>query len=237
MTGQAHSESKPLSRDVLALVQWTARIGSVTAEALAHIEGTSVASARARLGAAAHRRLLTRHRLLVDRPALYTVTAGGARAAGLGELDPGRVSPSNSLHMIACANAAAALARGYPDQCIVGERELRREERLCGAAVASAILRRVGGERPLLHRPDLVLRRSVGDRVGQLAVEVELTIKAPRRLQEICRAWARSLDVGGVLYLAAPAVERALHRAIEATQAEERIVVVSLEMLCRWARW
>ncbi|HZL47813.1 MAG TPA: hypothetical protein VFC30_02240, partial [Solirubrobacteraceae bacterium] len=64
-----------------------------------------------------------------------------------------------------------------------------------------------------------------------IPVEVELTIKAPRRLLDICRAWARCRCVAGVLYLAPPEVERALHRAIDQTEAGERIVVVSLDAL------
>lgn len=231
MTRHAHQRTASPSQELMAILQWTARIGAVTAEALAHIHETSVPSARAHLSTATRKQLLARHQLLVDRPALYTVTRAGTRATGLRGLDPARVSAANSLHTIACANAAAALQRCYPEQRIVGERELRREERRRGAPVASAILHHPGGDRPLLHRPDLMLWSSAPDRESLIAVEVELTIKAPRRLEEICRAWARSRDVSGVLYLAPPAVERALHRAIERTHAAERIVVVSLEAL------
>jgi hypothetical protein len=231
MIRHAHQHPQPPSQELIGILRWTARIGAVTAEALAHLHGTSVPSARAHLSAATRKQLLARHRLLVDRPALYTVTRAGTRATGLGGLDPARVSAGNSLHTIACAHAAAALQRCYPEQRIVGERELRREERRRGAPVASAVLHHLGGSRPLLHRPDLVLQSSLPDRAGVIAVEVELTIKAPRRLEEICRAWARSRDVSGVLYLAPPAVERALHRAIDRAHADERIVVVSLDAL------
>jgi ribosome biogenesis protein Nip4 len=62
-------------------------------------------------------------------------------------------------------------------------------------------------------------------------VEVELTVKAPRRLLEICRAWARCRCVAGVIYLAPPEVARALGRAIEKAQAHERVVVVALDAL------
>ena len=231
MTRHAHQRRQLPSQELMAILQWTARIGAVTAEALAHIHDTSVPSARAHLSTATQKRLLARHQLLVDQPALYTVTRAGTRATGLTGLDPARVSAGNSLHTIACANAAAELQRCYPDQRIVGERELRREELRRGAPVASAVLRHLGGSRPLLHRPDLVLGPAEPDRASLIAVEVELTIKAPRRLEEICRAWARSRDVSGVLYLAPPAVERALHRAIERAHAAERIVVVSLDAL------
>ncbi len=68
-----------------------------------------------------------------------------------------------------------------------------------------------------------------------VAVEVELTVKAPRRLTGICRAWARSRCVAGVLYLAATEVERAVQRAIEQAHAHEQVVVVPLECVARSA--
>ncbi len=64
-----------------------------------------------------------------------------------------------------------------------------------------------------------------------VAVEIELTVKAPRRLEAICRAWARSREVAGVLYLAPADVERALRRAIDKAQAAERIVILPLDAL------
>jgi hypothetical protein len=80
-----------------------------------------------------------------------------------------------------------------------------------------------------MHRPDLVLLPRSEPARRPVAVEVELTIKAPRRLAAICRAWTRSRHVDGVLYLAPPAVERALVRAIGAARAGDCIVVVPLD--------
>jgi hypothetical protein len=64
-----------------------------------------------------------------------------------------------------------------------------------------------------------------------VVVEVELTVKAPRRLVEICRAWARCRTVTGVLYLAPALVERALLRAVAEARASEQVVVVPLSAL------
>jgi hypothetical protein len=153
------------------------------------------------------------------------------RACGLRGLDPCRVSSSNALHLIECARVAAALERCYPDHRVLGERELRRDEREYGRALASARLARGLGGGPSLHRPDLVLWPERSGEALPVAVEVELTIKAPRRLLEICRAWARCRCVAGVLYLAPSEVERALARAIERAQAGERIAVVPLSAL------
>jgi hypothetical protein len=215
----------------LAIIQWTARMGAVTAEALAGREGTSVASARSRLVAAERDGLVSRRRPLAAHPALYTITRAGLRRSGLEGFGPCQVSPSNALHTIVCAGAAVALEFGYPDHHVMGERELRQAERERGGPLASA---RLGGGRaggPLLHRPDLVLWSTRSDRGRPVAVEVELTVKAPRRLAEICRAWARARHVAGVLYIASPSVEPALERAIERVQAAERIVIAPLAAL------
>jgi hypothetical protein len=227
--------------DRLALLRWTARVGAVTADSLGTLTEATASQARARLLAAQRAGQLTRHRPLVRAPALYTITRAGLRDCGLPALEPVRVSPASALHLSACASVAAALARAYPDHAVGGERELRHDERELGRELASARLR--FGDPPLLHRPDLVLwpsaRASVargthGERgrdcpsEGPVAVEVELTVKSPRRLCTICRAWARCRCVAGVLYVAAPEVERPLSRAIEAVGGADRIVVVAL---------
>jgi hypothetical protein len=223
-----HSEPSPACAE---MVRWTARLGAVTAEALAEREGATLASARGRLQAAQRAGLLRCSRPLNGRPALYTVTPAGLRATGLRELDACRVSATNAAHAIACAGVAVRLEHAYPDHQIMGERELRGEESANGAPLASAVLGRRADGAPLLHRPDLVLWPTGRGEAPPLAVEVELTVKAPRRLHDICRAWARCRCVTGVLYVAAPAVVRPLERAIEKAQALERIAVLDLDKI------
>jgi hypothetical protein len=219
-----------LAPERAALLEWTARIGAITAEALARREKGSVASARARLLAAERDGQLSRVRPLTGQPSLYSVTRGGLRAAGIRDRETSRISPANARHAIVCAEVAVALERAYPEQLVIGERELRREEHECSATLASAVLGRAADGRPLLHRPDLVLIDPGG--AARVAVEVELTVKAPRRRQAICRAWGRSRCVAGVLYVAPPEVERPLRRAIAGAAAGERIVLVALSALC-----
>jgi hypothetical protein len=213
------------------IIQWAARLGAVTAEALAVRGGASVASARSRLLAAERAGLLSRSRPLTGQPALYTITAAGLRASGIGGLDPCRISAANATHAIACAGVAAALELRYRDHRLLGERELRRDERETGSQLASARLGRGPDGAPLLHRPDLVLWPVQPDPWLPVAIEVELTVKAPRRLFEICLAWARCSSVAGVLYVASGVVERPLARAIASAQAAGRIVVVPLDAL------
>jgi hypothetical protein len=214
-----------------AIVSWAAGLGAVTAESLAARLQVSVASARARLLAAERGGLLVHHRPLVDRPALYTVTRAGLRAVAVRGLEPGRVSAAGAAHLVECARAAAALEHCYPDHRVAGERELRRDEREQRRVLASAELA-AGRRRELSrHRPDLVLWPLDPHRGLPVAVEVELTVKAPERLLEICRAWARARCVAGVVYLTAPAVERPLLRAIDLAHAHERVAVVPLDSL------
>jgi hypothetical protein len=169
--------------------------------------------------------MLERARPLVGCPALFSVTRVGLRAAGARGIDPCRIAPSSARHLIVCASVAAVLERCYADHRLMGERELRRDEREVGRPLASAQLgSSYGGERRL-HRPDLVLWPNAGEDLP-VVVEVELTVKAPRRLLEICRAWARCRDVAGVLYVAPPGVRRALERAIAEARAWEQIAVV-----------
>jgi hypothetical protein len=217
------------SRELLETVRWAGRMGVVTAEALAHRQRRAPASARGLLLSGERAGLLRRNRVLANAPALYTVTRAGLRAADLRGLEPTRVSVANAPHAIACAEAAAALELAYPDHDVMGERELRRDEREAGEALASASLGATGVE--ALHRPDLVLWPAGAERQLPVAVEVELTVKAPRRLLAICMAWARCRCVAGTLYLAAPDVRRPLERAIESAQAHERIVAVALDAL------
>lgn len=218
----------------LALMQWTARMGAVTVEALAISQDMTLATARARLQAAVRAGLLTRRRPLAEWPVLYVLSRAGMNKCGLQGLGPCRVSATNAGHLIACAVIAAALERRYPDHRVLGERELRRDERELGVPVASARMGVGSHGEPLLHRPDLVLWPVESAAGLPVAVEVELTIKAPRRLADICRAWARCRTVAGVLYIAPPEVGRALERAIARTHAHERIVVVGLDALpCR----
>ncbi|HEY3946581.1 MAG TPA: hypothetical protein VGL78_15240 [Solirubrobacteraceae bacterium] len=215
------------------ILRWTAGLGAVTADALAIRWQTSVDSARARLCAAERHGLLVRHRPLIDRPSLYTITRSGLRAIGARGLDPARVSAAGAVHLIECARVAAALELRYPDHRVAGERELRRDERERGRSIASAELGADGRARTSRHRPDLVLWPGDSHSCSPVAIEVELTVKAPERLLAICRAWARARCVVGVVYLVAPDVERALLNAVQRAHAEQRIAIVPLQALPR----
>jgi hypothetical protein len=111
---------------------------------------------------------------------------------------------------------------------MLSEREIRAQEAQSGELLASATLGSLPGGRTALHRPDLALVSPTG-RV--IAVEIELSLKAPRRLEAICRGWARARHVDTVYYLALVSPERALRRAITDLRAAQRISVLPLSEL------
>jgi hypothetical protein len=215
----------------IEIVRWAASLGAITAEALALRTGTSVNSARAKLIAAQRRKLVSRVRPLAGRPSLFAITRTGLRLCEGRGIKICDVRNGNANHLIMCAVTAAALERRYPGCRLVGEHELRRDEREQGRPLASARLGALHGGKSGLHRPDLVLWPRESEEELPVVVEVELTIKAKERLFEIVRAWARCRMVAGVIYLAPPNVERALTRAIADAHASEQVTVVPLGSL------
>jgi hypothetical protein len=224
-------QDRPPTHEQIEIARWTSSLGAVTAEALAQRTGASVASARAKLLAARRRKLLASVRPLSGQPTLFTITRAGLRACETRGIQMCTVSHSNANHLIMCAATAAALERRYPHHRLIGERELRRDERERGYPLASAKLAASRGVQGRLHRPDLVLCPHDTDSGLPLAVEVELTIKSPERLVEICRAWARCRTIAGVIYFAPEDVQRALRRAVTKVRAFEQVVIVPLDSL------
>jgi len=206
----------------VAMLDWLARIGAAGVLELACVTGLSgrvVAARLARLGDAG---AVSSRRLLHGAPALYTLTRAGLRAAGRNELDPVAVSTAGFGHLQAVGRVALALRQAGRD--VGGERELRAWERLGGRPLASAEIGYARDGTVALHRPDLVCW---GTR--PIAIEVELTVKAPARLATIVRGWARSRLVEGVVYYAAPDARRALERALRSESAAGRVALLRLE--------
>ena len=99
---------------------------------------------------------------------------------------------------------------------------LKGMERHTGEAFARAKL--LSGAR---HRADIAMRHQSGE---LHAIEVELTPKAPRRLEEIIRAWRRFRGVDLVVYFAREGkTYRGVKRAIERVEAQESVLLRRLE--------
>jgi hypothetical protein len=206
-----------------AILDWLARIGAGSLDELAGACGLSLRATADRLATLERGGVVRSARLLHGSPTLHTLTRRGLRAAGRSELEPIAVSAPCFAHLLAVARVASALERG-PGLTIGGERELRAFERLEGRPLASAEVGLARDGTVALHRPDLVCW---GEGLP-LAIEVELTVKAPVRLATIVRGWARSRLVAGVVYYATPSAARALARAIARESAGERVIVAAL---------
>jgi DNA-binding Lrp family transcriptional regulator len=214
-----------------AMLDWLAGLGGAGLVEIAGALGLSCAAAGARLRRLERDGLVEAVRLLHGCPALYVITRAGLRAAGRRELAPPRVSGSGFGHLLECGRVARSLERALGDRySIHSERELRVWERAAGRALASAELGFGPSGARERHRPDLVCWPLAEAPVGHaVAIEVELTVKAPARLAAIVRGWARSRLIAGVVYYAAPAALRALERAVADQQAAARVHVLGIE--------
>jgi hypothetical protein len=217
------STTNTIDRAGTAMLAWLATTGAAPAEELAAAGGVTVRAAQSRLRSLERGRLAMSQRLLHGEPALYALTRRGLLAAGRPELEAVAISASGFAHALAVARVATALREA--GETVGGERELRAFERLEGRAIASASVGLARDGTTAWHRPDLVCWRSG----APIAIEVELTVKAPERLRAIVRGWARSRIVAGVVYYAAPAASRAVAAAVAKESAQERVAVLARE--------
>jgi hypothetical protein len=218
----------PVTRD-RELVHFVARFGAVDIEHAKTAIGVGRSAAYRRVAELADAGLLERLALLRREPSLIRATREGLRYAGLAGLPVAVVRPGGAEHYRRCVDVGLRLERDFGDgSCLrvhaITDRELALAERVEGRPLASARLALNGHE--ALHRPDLAL---FGDS-GVVAIEVELSAKAPRRLEAIIRAWRRAEHVDEVRYYCAPGTTtwRAVERAVEKTYADEKVRLLEL---------
>ena len=212
-----------------AIVEWIGRLGAAGAADVMARFGMGRTAAYRRLAALVDQGLLATARLLHGEPALYVATREGLVWARLARLEPCRVGVASARHFALCAQLAVVLERTEPTYWVWSEREVRVAELEAGGAVASAEVGRLPDGRPRLRRADLILMPYEQSGRRPVAVEVELAVKWARRLEAICRAWARCRLVDHVRYYASPAAARAVARAVERVQAHDVIEICSLD--------
>ena len=201
------------------MLEFVARYGVVTRGAMAIWAGTRRAatlSRERRLRLAGY--LKTRPTYEEDGP-LLICTRRGLAVTGCGDLGVPRFSEARARHTAAVSRIGAELERS--GQQVLSEREIVWRERLEGDRVFSAGL--ADGR---YHRADLI---RMGDVVE--AIEVELTPKAPRRLDEILEAWRGAIiweKVARVVYRCSPEALRYLMRAVDRAEAGEFVRLDSL---------
>lgn len=198
-----------ISERDLEVLEFIARFGIVPRDAVAIWAGTR------RTATLDRERRLRISRLITRSPGIGTgrlllPTRAGLAACGRSELRGVRFSFARVGHEAAVATLAARFERS--GDRLLSEREIAACERLDGDRHLSAGL--PSGRH---HRPDLI---RISDALE--AIEVELTPKAPARLDEILRAWRRAVArkrIGRVIYLCSPATKRHVERSIKRTTA------------------
>jgi hypothetical protein len=207
------------------IVAWLGGIGAAGAVHVRERFGMGRTMAYRRLSSLTAAGLVEHRAVLCGWPCVYSATARGLRWQDLERLSVFVVRPGGFEHAWQVASVAVALHRQLPGWRVLSEREVKAfevgEGRLLGSARVGSI-----GSTPMLHRPDLAVISPSGRVV---AVEVELSVKAPPRLVRICRGWARARHLSHVYYLAAPAAGRAVRRAVESVKAQDRVSVLSVE--------
>jgi len=216
------------------IVRWVGRLGAVTIDQLRLRFALGRTVSYRRVAACVEGGLLERVNLLRGRPALIRATRRGLRVAGL-PLGVAQAPPELVGHWIACGWVALALECEFGADALRSEREIRVAERWSERPVASAKLGETPDGADRLHRADLAVVRD-----GQaIAIEVELTPKAPRRLEGIVKAWRRARWVDSVRYYVPEGQTRGgVERAVARMRAADRIEVVPIEgPLNAWAAW
>jgi len=205
------------------LVRLVGRHGVLTVEQAMRATGTGRTATYRRVAALIEAGLLKRLDLLRSQPSLLHATREGLRYASLA-MPAAKVSPGAVDHWLRCATVALDLGESYGHDRVLTEREIVAKEVLEDRAVAKARLS-VGGSRERFHRADLAVLAEE----GVIAVEVELTPKAPRRLEELIRAWRSAVggrEVSEVRYLCEPGQTRRLvERVVERVRAERFIQI------------
>jgi hypothetical protein len=202
------------------LLRFVARHGIVCVDQVRRELGVGRTAAYRRVGACIEAGLLERIDLLREEPSLLRATRQGLRYVGLGGLRVAEISPGAVEH---CTSTAQRLGESFGHERMRTERELVLAEQIADRPLVSAVMGRLPNRKPRLHRPDLVLLTDE----GPIAIEVELTPKAPRRLEAILRAWRGNPRIWAVHYYCAPGqTRRAVERAAAKVRIGEKIVIV-----------
>jgi|GEM_PF-874887 len=204
----------------LEVLEFVARFGVIPRQVVAEWAETGRAVTAARERRLREAGLVEVLPGLGDSGRLVLCTCRGLQVVGREELPTPRFSPATLNHSSITARVAAQLERA--GHRVLSEREIEARERAEGKRVFSAL---VSGRR--LHRPDLVV---LGD--PPVAIEVELSDKSARRLDELMRAWRRALAVGQfgrVRYLCSPRALAYVERAVRQTGIGAPVEVEPLE--------
>lgn len=210
------------------LVRFVGRHAVVTVEQVMAMMGAGRTASYRRVAACIEMGLLERLALLRDEPPVLRATRDGLNYAGLG-LPVAPVTPGLVSHDLRCVDVAILAGNHYGHDRVLTEREFTWREQTEGERIASVeVARASNGRLPTTHRADLAIQGNG----GLIAVEVELTPKAPSRLEGLVRAWCRARlrkVVSEVHYLCEPGnTRRAVERAVAKVRAEDSIAITDV---------
>lgn len=210
----------------MEVLEWIVRYGLVSRDAVSvwAKTGRSVTLDRERRLREAG--LIEVHPLLGAGSTVLLPTRRGLRLSGHTELRPAHFSLGAARHSIIVAHVAAHLERA--GEALLSEREIIADERYMGERIHSARRSSVGYGHGGWHRPDLI---RLG--VGEEAIEVELTNKAPDRLDQLLKAWRSAIITGtvdGVIYLCPPETFENVWRGMTRTRTTQKIALLPLEV-------
>jgi hypothetical protein len=208
----------------LELVRYVGRHGVVRIGQVMVAMGAGRTVTYDRVAACVEAGLLERLELVRSEPGLLRATRDGLRYAGLG-LPLATITPGAVDHWLRCASTAQLLGERFGHDRVLTEREVVLAEQIEERPIASAEVGHLPNGAPRMHRADLAVLADA----GTIAVEVELTPKAPRRLQALMRAWRGAIGsrvVAEVQYHCAPGQTRkAVERAVAKVYAEKFIAI------------
>jgi hypothetical protein len=191
------------------LVRLVGRHGVMTVEQAMRATGVGRTATYRRAAALIEAGLLERLHLLRSEPSLLHATRDGLRYAKLA-MPVAAISPGTVDHWLRCTTAALDLGEEHGHDRVLTERDIVSREALEDRALGKIRVGRSlehGTQR--FHRPDLI----ASSEKGLIAVEVELTPKAPHRLEGLLRGWRWSIGAGDfteVRYLCEPGQTRRL---------------------------
>ena len=193
------------------LVRWVARHGLVSADQAGRRFFPSMWAAWRRLRRLEAGGLLRREPAFRDMPFVVRVTGAGARLAACDVL-PARLDAGLLRHALALVDLSEDLLADTPGAEWITERELRRD--LMRAA-------RADPEERQRRTPDGVLVLPDGRRV---AVELDLTPKRTRKLEQLADAYALDSTVDCVWWFLPSAASAARMRELVAERGLEHLI-------------
>lgn len=218
----ANGRTARISKRDLEVLEFVARFGVVSREAVATWAGTAQTCTLERERRLREAELLDVRCGVWGEGKIAACTRAGLALCGRGELPPARFSLATVRHETTVAEIAAAFeSRG---ERTMSEREIVAYERERGERVLSA---KLAGDR--FHRADLI--RFAREDEPPEAIEVELSAKGSSRLDELLRAWRWAVSRGRlarVAYRCPPRIGALVTRAVERTQTDEQIAVEEL---------